>query len=201
MKQIRLLLGAALVLLVIALAFLGYRWYLTPPELHGTFVQEDWATTDFTLQAAGNQTVSLGDFRGKLVLLYFGYTHCPDICPTTLADAKVAMQELGAQAADIQLVMVSVDPERDSPEILAEYVQRFDPRFLGVTGTLDEVTAAATAYGATFFKEAGSEATGYLVAHSTQLLVLDREGHVRHIFPFGVTGEDMAADLRYLLSL
>lgn len=201
MKNLRRALTAALVLLGATLAFAGYRWYTMPPELHGTFIQESWPATDFTLQAADNQTVSLHDFQGKLVLLYFGYTHCPDICPTTLADAKVAMQALGAQADEVQLIMVSVDPERDSPETLAEYVERFDPRFLGVTGTLDEVTAVATAYGATFFKEAGSEATGYLVAHSTQLLVLDRQGQVRHIFPFGVTGEDMAVDLRYLLSL
>lgn len=201
MRNLRFLLGTALVPLVVVLAFLGYQWYFTPPELHGTFVQEDWMTADFTLQAAGNQSVSLRDFRGELVLLYFGYTHCPDMCPTTLADAKVAMQELGAQAEEVQLVMVSVDPERDSPEKLQEYVQRFDPRFIGVTGTEDEVTAAATAFGVTFYKEAGSVATGYLVAHSTQLLVLDRQGYVRHIFPFGVTGEDMAADLRYLLSL
>ncbi|MEZ4728062.1 MAG: SCO family protein [Caldilineaceae bacterium] len=201
MRNLRLLLGTALVVLVVVLALLGYRWYLTPPELHGTFVQEDWMTADFTLQTAGNQLISLSNFRGKVVLLYFGYTHCPDMCPTTLADAKVAMQELGVQAEEVQLVMVSVDPERDSPEKLQEYVQRFDPRFIGVTGTEDAVTAAATAFGVTFYKEAGSVATGYLVAHSTQLLVLDRQGYVRHIFPFGVTGEDMAADLRYLLSL
>lgn len=201
MKQLRFVRNAAVLVAMLGLAFLGYRWYTMPPELHGTLVQEDWPAKDFTLQAADNQTVSLHDFQGKLVLLYFGYTHCPDICPTTLADAKVAMQELGPQADDVQLIMVSVDPERDSPAILTEYVQRFDPRFLGVTGTLDEVTAVATGYGVTFFKEEGSAATGYLVAHSTQLLVLDRQGHVRHIFPFGVPGEDMAVDLRYLLSL
>ncbi|MBX3012618.1 MAG: SCO family protein [Caldilineaceae bacterium] len=201
MKRVRLLRKVAIVAILLSLALLGYRWYRLPPTLHGTFIQEDWPTKDFTLSAAGDQQVSLSDFRGKLVLLYFGYTYCPDICPTTLADAGVALRNLGAQADEIQVLMVSVDPARDSPEVLADYVQHFGPRFLGVTGTVDEVTAAASSYGVTFFKEEENSATDYLVAHSTQLFVIDRQGHVRHIFPFGVSGEDMAIDLRYLLSL
>lgn len=202
MKKLQItLIGALAVVLVSFGALLAYRWYNTPPELHGTLITEDWPTTDFTLAGRGNQPVKLSDFQGKLVLLYFGYTHCPDMCPMTLADARVAMQALGDAANEIQLVMVSVDPERDTPDWLNDYVQRFDERFLGVTGSIDEVTAAATAYGASFYKVEGSTATGYLIAHSTSLLVLDREGHVRLIFPFGTRGEEMANDLRYILSL
>ena len=140
-------------------------------------------------------------FLGKPSLLFFGYTHCPDACPTTMAETKVAFAELGEKAADVQVIMISIDPERDTPEALAAYVQQFDPRFLGGTATLDEVTALASAYGVFFEKHEGSVATGYLIDHSAQMLVVDRQGYTRMIFPYGLRGEDMATDLRYLLSL
>jgi protein SCO1/2 len=201
MKQLQwFIAGGLLVLMLLGGRYAWSRW-LGPPELHGNLIQEGLRVEDFTLTAKGGQHISLHDYRGKLVLLYFGYTHCPDMCPTTLAEVKYALSQLDAQANDVQMIMISVDPERDTPDLLAEYVQRFDPRFLGVTGTAEEVKATATAFGIAYFKEAGSAATGYLVAHSAQLLVIDRTGHLRLIFPFGVHGEEMASDLKYLLSL
>lgn len=201
MKRLQWVISIALLgLLVVGGYFIWARW-LRAPTLHGNLIQEGLRVEDFTLTAANGQRVSLRDYRGKVVLLYFGYTHCPDMCPTTLAEVKYALSQLGAQADDVQMIMVSVDPERDTPEILAEYVQRFDPRFLGVTGTPEEVKTTATAFGIAYYKEAGSVATGYLVAHSAQLLVLDRSGHLRLIMPFGVHGEEMVSDLQYILSL
>lgn len=201
MKQIQWFVAGGL--LVLALLGGRYAWarWLGPPELHGNLIQEGLRVQDFTLTAKGNQSISLHDYRGKLVLLYFGYTHCPDMCPTTLAEVKYALSQLGEQAKEVQMIMVSIDPERDTPDILAEYVQRFDPSFLGITGTPDEIKATASAFGIAYYKEAGSAATGYLMAHSAQLLVIDRTGHLRLIFPFGVHGEEMAGDLKYLLSL
>jgi protein SCO1/2 len=201
MKQIRWLIIISLLALVTASASLVWLLWLRPPELHGFWVPEDMPVADFTLRAQGEKPVNLHDFRGKVVLLYFGYTHCPDMCPTTLAEVKYALSQLEEQANDVQMIMVSVDPERDTPELLADYVQRFDPRFLGVTGTLDELKDTASAFGISFYKEEGSTATGYLVAHSTQLIVVDRDGRVRLLFPFGIRGEEIAADLRYVLSL
>ncbi len=157
--------------------------------------------SDFTLNAAAGKQVSLSDYKGKVVLLYFGYTHCPDVCPTTLADLRVAISELGEAANDIQVIMVSVDPERDSPEWLADYVHRFDDRFLGVTGPLDRITQLATAYDIHFHKHEGSVATGYLIDHSAKVLVIDRQGDLRMFFPFGETSEEMAEDIQYMLSL
>ena len=201
MKRLQwLIVGGLLMLMLIGGTFAWFRWF-REPELHGLLFKEDLPVADFTLTTKDGQRVNLRDYRGKLVLLYFGYTHCPDMCPTTLAEVKVAMEQLGAQADDVQMIMVSVDPERDKPDRLTDYVQRFDQHFLGVTGTPDEVQATATAFGITYFKEAGSTATGYLVAHSTQLHVVDRRGHVRMLFKFGTSGEEMAADLKYLLSL
>ena len=168
---------------------------------HGFVLKEVTPASDFTLNAAAGKQVSLSDYQGKVVLLYFGYTHCPDVCPTTLADLRVAISELGEAANDIQVIMVSVDPERDSPEWLADYVHRFDDRFLGVTGPLDRITQLATAYDIHFHKHEGSGATGYLIDHSAKVLVIDRQGDLRMFFPFGETSEEMAEDIQYMLSL
>lgn len=189
-----------LVVLVVIGAGTVYTW-LRPYQSHGFMLDEATLATDFTLNAAGNQRVSLSDYRGKVVLLYFGYTHCPDVCPTTMADLRVAISELEAKGNDIQVIMVSVDPERDSPEWLADYVHRFDDRFMGLTGPLDQVTEIATAYGIHFHKHAGSAATGYLIDHTAKVLVIDRKGSLRMFFPFGETSEEMAEDLQYMLSL
>lgn len=168
---------------------------------HGFVLKEVTPASDFTLNAAAGKQVSLSDYQGKVVLLYFGYTHCPDVCPTTLADLRVAISELGEAANDIQVIMVSVDPERDSPEWLADYVHRFDDRFLGVTGPLDRITQLATAYDIHFHKHEGSVATGYLIDHTAKVLVIDRQGDLRMFFPFGETSEEMAEDIQYMLSL
>ena len=190
--------GATFALLLVA--FVWFRWFSTP-ALHGFLLNPEQPAVDFTLTSAGDQPIRLSDYRGKLVLLYFGYTHCPDACPTTMAETRVAFAELGERAADVQVIMVSIDPERDTPEILGDYVQQFDPRFLGGTTTLAEVTALASAYGVIFRKHEGSVATGYLLDHSAQMIVVDRAGYTRMLFPYGLRGEEMAEDLRYLLSL
>ena len=194
------LMGGGAVIVLLLVAFVAFRW-LRPPELHGFLLAPEQPAADFTLTSAGGQPIRLSDYRGKLVLLYFGYTHCPDACPTTMAETKVAFAELGAQAADVQVIMVSIDPERDTPEALAGYVQQFDSRFLGGTATLDEVMALASAYGVFFQKHEGSVATGYLIDHSAQMIVVDRQGYTRMLLPYGLRGEEMATDLRYLLSL
>ena len=190
--------GLALLVVVVAGASV---WWFRPPALHGFLLNPEQPAVDFTLTSAGDQPIWLSDYRGKLVLLYFGYTHCPDACPTTMAETKVAFAELGERAADVQVIMVSIDPERDTPDILADYVQQFDPRFVGGTTTLDELTALASAYGVIFRKHEGSVATGYLLDHSAQMIVVDRAGYTRMLFPYGLRGEEMAEDLRYLLSL
>lgn len=200
MNRRTILASSLLVVLLVIGAGAAYTW-LRPYQSHGFMLDTATPATDFTLNAAGNQRVSLSDYRGKIVLLYFGYTHCPDVCPTTLADIRVALSQLEAKADEIQVIMVSVDPERDSPEWLADYVHRFDDRFLGITGPLAQITELATAYDIRFQKHAGSVATGYLIDHTAKVTVIDRQGNTRMFFPFGLTSEEMAEDLRYLLTL
>jgi protein SCO1/2 len=172
---------------------------LMPHTFTGTLLQSPSEAHDFTLISHTGQPVSLSDFRGKLVMLYFGYTFCPDVCPASLSEAAGAMDILGEKAEDVQLIMVSVDPERDTPEELADFVAHFDPAFLGVTGTPEEIASIATLYGIYYGKSEGSIATGYLIDHTATITVIDREGHVKLIFPFGTTAAEIAADLDYLL--
>ncbi|HBY07708.1 MAG TPA: SCO family protein [Chloroflexi bacterium] len=172
---------------------------LRPYQFHGTVLQSPQPAPDFELEAAHGQKVSLKNFQGKLVLLYFGYTFCPDVCPATLSELAKALDILGSQAQDVQVIMISVDPGRDTPEMLAEYVAHFDPSFLGVTGTPEEIAQTAALYGIFYEAHEGTAATGYLVDHTATVMVIDQKGHLKLIFPFGMPAEEIAADLAYLL--
>lgn len=166
---------------------------------HGTVIQSPDPANNFTLTGFDGEPVSLEDFRGQAVMLYFGYTFCPDVCPATLVELANASQLLGKDAEKLQVIMVTVDPLRDTPEKLEKYVTHFDPDFLGLTGTEDEIAAAATPFGIYYEKQEGSEATGYLMDHTASVIVVDPEGHLRLIYPFGTSGEDIAEDIRHLV--
>jgi len=186
-------------ILVLALAAL-LAWRLRPPELHGVVIQSPQQATDFTLMSSKGEPVSLSDFRGKFVMLYFGYTFCPDVCPTTLNDLKRMMDVLGPkQSENVQVVMVSVDPERDTVEQLSSYLPYFHPSFLGMTGAVEEIQPIASQFGIFFERHEGTSAAGYLVDHTAVVTVVDDEGYVRMIFPYGTSGDDMAADMAYLM--
>lgn len=141
----------------------------------------------------------LADFRGKAVVLSFGFAHCPDICPTTLADVAAALKKLGPDAARVQLLFVSVDPERDTPEVLAKYVPAFDPGFLGLTGDAAATQRAAKEFKIFYEKRPGSAAGAYTVDHSGQLYVLDVQGRLRLFVRHDRIAQDLAEDLRALL--
>ena len=145
--------------------------------------------------------VSLETFRGQLVVLFFGYTHCPDVCPTTLSDMAQAFRLMGPdQAAKVQVLFVSVDPERDTPEILKAYVPYFHARFLGLYGTPEEVAKAAREFRVIYRKHKESGATDYLVDHSAGSYVLDQEGRLRLYLPFAHGPKDIAHDLVALIN-
>jgi protein SCO1/2 len=189
-------------LTAVAVAFFALVWIgakaLRPYTFHGTVIQSPEPAPAFTLQSADGP-VSPSDFEGQVVVLFFGYTFCPDVCPTTLADLAGAMRLLGDEADDVQVVFVSVDPARDTPERLAEYVSSFDPRFIGITGTEAEVAAAAAVYGIFYEKHEGTPASGYLVDHTATAMVIDRKGRLKLVLPFGTGAQDIAADLHELL--
>jgi len=142
---------------------------------------------------------SLADFRGKVVVVSFGYTHCPDVCPTTLADLSAGVKRLGADAPRVQVLFVTVDPKRDTPELLRQYVPAFSPDFLGLSGDA-EATARVTRDFHVYAQERpGKSAETYTVDHSAQTFVFDREGRIRLVLAYGSTPEDIASDLRILL--
>lgn len=142
---------------------------------------------------------SIADFRGKVVVVVFGFTHCPDVCPTALADMASAVKLLGAEARDVQVLFVTVDPKRDTPQLLRQYVPAFHPDFIGMYGD-----AAATAKVTRDFKVYAQERPGktpesYTIDHSAQIYVLDREGRMRVLFSPNTPPSVMAGDLRVLL--
>lgn len=141
---------------------------------------------------------SLADFKGKAVVVFFGYTHCPDVCPTTLMEIKQAMAELGEDARRVQVLFVSVDPERDTPEVLAKYVPSFDPTFIGLSGDPQAVAKAAKDFKVFYQKTPGKAPGTYTVDHTAGIYVFDPQGRLRLFARPGKPG-DLAADLKTLL--
>ena len=139
----------------------------------------------------------LEDWRGKAVVLFFGFTHCPDVCPTTLADIAQAVKGLGPDAGRVQVLMVSVDPERDTPQSLASYVTAFDPRFLGLRGDLEATKKVAAEFKIYFEKRKIGDS--YTVDHSGQSYVIDPQGRLRLLVRHDRIAQDLAHDLRVLL--
>ncbi len=171
-----------------------------PRSLHGTVLQSPEPMANFMLTAHTGQPVSLHDYQDKVVMLYFGYTFCPDACPATMSHLAQAMEKLtSTQQEQIQVFMVTVDPERDTKEQLADYMAYFHPSFVGLTGTADEIAQVATPLGIYYRQEAGTAASGYLVNHTTSVLVIDKKGYLRLTYPFNTPVEEIAADMRVLV--
>jgi protein SCO1/2 len=145
----------------------------------------------------GGKPRRLEDFRGKAVVLFFGFTHCPDICPTTLADIAGAVKSLGPDAERVQVLMVSVDPERDTQDALAKYVTAFDARFLGLRGELAATKKVASEFKIYFEKR--KQGDSYTVDHSAQSYVIDPQGRLRLLVRHDRIAQDLADDLRTLL--
>ena len=141
----------------------------------------------------------LEDFRGKLVVLFFGYTHCPDVCPTTLADTAAALKTLGPDAARVQVLFVTLDPERDTPELLAKYVPYFNPDFLGLSGDAAATERTAKEFKIFYEKRPGAAPGAYTLDHSAQVYVLDAGGRLRLVERNERISQDLAPDLRALL--
>ncbi|MCB0188529.1 MAG: SCO family protein [Caldilineaceae bacterium] len=185
---------ALLVLLFPLLVTLGC---VPPHEFAGTLLSAPHPAPDGALMSV-DMPVRLSDFRGQYVFLYFGYTFCPDACPLTLSKLMNVRKQLGENADRIQVVMVSVDPERDSPELLNTYVHYFDERFVGITGSKAEIDALGDPFGVYYEKGEGSAATGYLMIHSTRFYLIDPAGNARVAYPHETTDDQILADLDYL---
>ncbi len=154
----------------------------------------------FTLTDQHGKKRSLADFHGKFVLLYFGYTFCPDICPTDLAAMAQAIRMLGAEGDKLQPVFVTLDPERDTQDILRNYAAAFHPRFIALRGSEEEVRRVATAYKIYFEKVRPPGSSVYLIDHMAFVFLLDRDGRYVAFFPPGTTAERMAVMVREVLA-
>lgn len=153
---------------------------------------------DFTLTDHSGKTRTLADFKGKAVVVFFGYTHCPDFCPATLAEMAAALKKLGGKAKDVQVLFVSLDPARDTLPVLAQYVPSFNPSFLGLTGSDEEIAAVAKEFKLVYQKR--GEGENYTLDHSTGSYIYDPSGRLRLYVGYGQGAEVLAHDLKVLLA-
>lgn len=142
---------------------------------------------------------TLADFRGKVVAVFFGYTFCPDVCPTTLGEMKSVLARLGDDAKKVQIIFVTVDPERDTPELLAKYVTAFDPGFLGLYGDREATAEAAKSFRVFYEKVPGSSPKTYSINHTAGTYLIDPQGRLRLFVRYGQDVDAIAGDIRLLL--
>ncbi len=190
---------APLALIVSALAAMA-AWGLRPYTFRGQPLQPPRPAPDFVLVDPDGHPFRLSDQRGRVVLLFFGYTTCPDVCPTALARFRQVREALGAEAAHVRFVFITVDPERDTPARLKRYVETFSPDFIALTGDRAALARVWEDYGVYVERqEAEGSAVGYLITHSSWTYLVDPDGDLRLIYPHGIAAQGMAMDIRYLL--
>ncbi len=168
-------------------------------RFRGTTYSEPYPVApEFVLTRSSGETFRLSDQRGKLVLLFFGYTFCPDICPSTLAELNQALGKIPDRAGEVQVVFITVDPDRDTPQSTQEYVSRFNPSFIGLSGPITDLEGIWHDYNV--FREIIKNSSDVVtVSHTARVLLIDKEGNMRLSYPFGTSVEDIAFDLNLLL--
>lgn len=184
------------ILLLIAL-LAGCEKSRLPSPFHANDISVMYTQADFHLTDHNGKPRSLADFRGKVVALFFGYTHCPDVCPTTLADLAQARKLLGRDADRVQVLFITIDPERDTREKLMEYMPAFDPSFLGLYGDEQATAQAAKAFFVAYQKRPSE--SGYNMDHTVGTFLVDPSGRVRLRAPHAQRAEWFADDIRLLL--
>ena len=187
--------GALLLAATLALAACGpAEPQFRSADITGTTYGRDFALTDHNGKA-----VTLADYRGKAVVLFFGYTQCPDVCPTTLSELAAAIEKLGPAAKDVQVLFVTVDPERDTPALLAQYVPAFNPSFVGLYGDAAALERTAKEFRIVYQKQEGREPGSYTMDHSAGTFVFDPQGRLRLYVGYGQGADVFAHDLAELL--
>lgn len=157
-------------------------------------------TLQFNLTDQDGQTVNASNYRGKIVLLYFGYTHCPDICPATLGTLSLALHQLGADADKVRVLFVSVDPKRDTTTVLKQYVTAFGPQFVGLRGSDDQLESLTKRYRVAYSRDKPDTQGNYLVTHSSAVFIFDGTGKSRLLALSATKAGDIVHDLKLLIS-
>jgi len=173
--------------------------FARPYTLRGSEIDPPIPAAEIRLTRADGSLFQLSATNGKITLIFFGYTYCPDICPATLADMRRAKTELGQAGNSVQFVLITVDPQRDTPERIHSYVTGFDPEFIGLSGSEEELSPIWKAYFVSRQIQHTGSAAGYLVDHSTRIYLVDLAGNLRLTYTFGTEAADIAEDIRYLL--
>ncbi len=169
-----------------------------PKPQHAIDITWQHPHADFHLTDANGKARSLADFRGKVVVLFFGYTHCPEVCPTTLADLAQAMRLLGPDASRVQVLFITLDPERDTPQVLRQFVPYFDPSFIGLYGDAQATREAAGAFGVNYEKQPDKKG-GYTLDHSDSTYLVGQGGAPLWMSRYGQATEFLVQDIRQLL--
>lgn len=186
--------------LLLAIAGAGRVDAAPDPDWKGGLFEPPRPAPDFTLAGSSGAPITMSQLRGKPVILLFGFTYCPRVCPVTLAQLVKVYEQLGAASEGVQLLFISVDPERDTPARLHEFLSFFHPAFLGATGTPEQLRAVQKDYGIMANRVISeNKKLGYEVHHSSFLYLVDRAGNLRILIPFGKPAGDIAHDLRLLL--
>lgn len=186
-----------LLLLTLALLLAGCD---TQPQFGNTDISAAGYATDFALTDHNGKPRTMADFRGKAVVIFFGYTQCPDVCPTTMTGMAEAMKLLGEDASKVQVLFVTVNPERDTPQLLAQYVPVFNPSFLGLYADAQTIARTAQEFRIFYKKQPGSTPTTYTVDHTAGSYVYDPQGRLRLYVKHGEKPEVIAKDLRLLIA-
>lgn len=200
LQRLGIFLPALVVTALLAAALYRVGFADAAPEFHGTAYDPPQPAADFTLTEHTGEPLRLSDLRGKPVLLFFGYTHCPDVCPLTLDRLRHALDAAGAGPEDARVLLVTVDPERDTPEVLARYVSRFGPAVSGLVGPHDTLAELQRAYGV--HAEPAADASGHAsMMHTSAVFGIDSEGQIRVLLRPEEGTDQLTSDVRTLLRL
>jgi protein SCO1/2 len=188
-------------LLLVGIVAVGVLFFGKPETFHGTTYVEPYPrATEFSLPRGDGGSFQLSSMRGKIVLLFFGYTSCPDVCPTTLAELNQALGKLSKdESSRVRVVFVTVDPGRDTPERVQTYVDHFNPDFIGLSGTEDELSKIWKEYGVTREIVDSTSVAGYLVNHTARVTLIDGNGNLRVSYSFDTPVNDIVHDLELVL--
>jgi protein SCO1/2 len=184
---------------LLALAILATAVHASEGELKAGVFDPPRAAPEFSLKGSDGAELRLGRYRGKVVVLGFGFTNCEYVCPTTLSTLAKARKKLGVAGKDFQVVYVTVDPERDGPERMREYLAAFDPSFIGGSGTPQQLDNVRKEYGIVATRKTGSDPAHYWFDHSSFVYLIDRQGSLRALSPYGRSADDIAHDVAILL--
>lgn len=186
----------ALIALVAMLTFV----FAKPPSFRGTLYGEPFPpAAEFELTGSNGEVFRMSEQRGRIVLLFFGYTSCPDVCPTTLAEMTQVMNGLGEASKNVQVVFVSVDPARDTREKIQEYASRFHPTFIGLSGSQEELKPVWQSYSIFRAEVDSGSAMGVIIDHTARLYLIDADGNLRLSYAYGTPVEDILHDVKLLL--